>query len=60
MGISFRKRVKVGPGTWLNLSKKGISISQKVGKLTFNTRGGITIGLGKGISYRTSLKKRNK
>lgn len=58
MGISYRKRIKVGDGTFLNISKSGVSISQKVGKTTINSRGTITINLGNGITYRTSKKKK--
>ncbi len=36
MGISYRKRIKIGDATFLNISKSGISISQKVGKATIN------------------------
>ncbi len=58
MGISYRKRIKVGDGTFLNISKSGVSISQKVGKTTINSRGTITVNLGNGITYRTSKKKK--
>lgn len=60
MGISFRKRIRIGKGTFLNISKKGISISQKIGNVTFNSRGTTTVNLGNGITYRTSKKKRSK
>ena len=58
MGISFRKRIKIGDGTYLNFSKKGISISKKVGKATINSRGTMSINLGNGVTYRTSIKKK--
>lgn len=58
MGISYRKRIKLGDGTFLNLSKSGISVSKKVGKTTINSRGTTTINLGNGVTYRTSNKKR--
>ena len=58
MGIIFRKRIKIGEGTNLNLSKRGVSISSKVGKrITINSRGGISINLGNGFTYRTNIKK---
>lgn len=59
MGISYRKRIKVGDGTFLNISKNGVSISQKVGKTTINSRGTTTVNLGNGITYRTSKKKKS-
>ena len=58
MEISYRKRIKVGDGTFLNISKSGVSISQKVGKTTINSRGTTTVNLGNGITYRTSKKKK--
>ena len=58
MGISYRKRIKIGDDTFLNISKSGISVSQKVGKATINSRGTTTVNLGNGITYRTSNKKR--
>lgn len=57
MGMSFRKRIKIGDGTFLNISKSGISISQKVGKITINSKGTTTVNLGNGITYRSSSKK---
>ena len=60
MGISYRKRIKIGDGTFLNVSKSGISVSQKVGKITINSRGTTTINLGNGVTYRTSNKKKKK
>ena len=60
MGISFRKRIKIGDGTYINLSKRGVSISKKVGKATINSRGTTPINLGKGVVYRTSIKGKKK
>lgn len=60
MGISYRKRIKIGDGTFLNVSKSGISVSRKVGKTTINSRGTTTINLGNGVTYRTSNKKKKK
>lgn len=58
MGISYRKRVKIGDGTFLNISKSGVSVSKKVGKVTVNSKGTTTVNLGNGITYRTSKKKK--
>lgn len=60
MGFSFRKRIKIGDNTFLNISKKGISLSQKVGRTTINSRGTVNVNLGNGLNYRTSLKKKKK
>ena len=58
MGISYRKRIKVGDGVFLNISKRGVSISKKVGNTTINSKGAITINLGNGIIYRMPKKKK--
>ena len=42
----------MGKRTWLNVSKRGVSVSQKVGPVTVNSRGRTNIRLGKGIGYR--------
>ncbi len=54
--ISFRKRIKIDDTTTLNISKKGFSISKKVGNTTVNSRGTVTTNLGNGIILRDSLK----
>lgn len=58
MGISYRKRIKIGNHIFLNISKSGVSISLKIGKATINTRGTTTFNFGNGITYRTSWKKK--
>jgi hypothetical protein len=55
MGLIFRKRVKVGRGSALNLSRRGASVSEKVGPLTLNSRGRASIQLGKGLSFRFKI-----
>jgi len=52
MGFYFRRRARLGKGTWLNFSKSGISASKRLGPFTFNTRGRTTVRLGKGVGYR--------
>ncbi len=58
MGISYRKRIKIGKNTFVNISKSGVSVSLKVGKITINSKGRMTVNLGNGVIYRTSLKKK--
>lgn len=60
MGINYYKRIKIGDGTFLNISKSGISVSQKIGRITINSRGTTTVNLENGITYRTSKKKSKK
>jgi len=52
MGFYFRRRLRLGKGSWLNFSKSGISGSQRLGPFTFNSRGRGNVRLGKGIGYR--------
>ncbi|WP_237393883.1 DUF4236 domain-containing protein [Pseudarthrobacter sp. ATCC 49987] len=52
LGIIFRRTKKLGKNTKLNLSKSGVSVSRKAGPLTVNSRGRITIRLGKGLTWR--------
>ena len=55
MGLRFRKRVKLFPGLWLNLSKSGVSTSVGTKGLTVNLKGDkarTTVSApGTGISY---------
>jgi hypothetical protein len=55
MALRFRKRIKIFPGLWLNLSKSGVSTSIGGKGLTVNIKDGktrTTVGLpGTGISY---------
>jgi Protein of unknown function (DUF4236) len=39
VGLIYRKRERLTPAAWLNLSKSGVSVSKRVGRVTFNTRG---------------------
>jgi len=52
MGFYLRKRVRLGKSSWLNISKRGISASQRLGPFTVNSRGRTNMRLGKGIGYR--------
>ncbi|EKX87813.1 DUF4236 domain-containing protein [Corynebacterium durum] len=52
MGITFRKRQKMGKNSWLNVSGSGVSASTKVGPVTFNSRGGLWLKLPGGLTFR--------
>lgn len=57
MGLRVNKRIKIAKGLYLNVGKKGMSASVKVGNVTYNSRGRVTASIpGTGISYSTSLK----
>ena len=52
MGLTFRKRKKIGKNSWLNLSGSGASSSTKIGPVTLNSRGGFWVNLPGGLNYR--------
>lgn len=52
MGITYRKRKKIGKNSWLNLSGSGASASTKIGPVTLNSRGGVYVKLPGGLSFR--------
>lgn len=52
MGFVFRRRVRLGRRATLNLSRRGASISERIGRLTLNSRGGGSIRLLPGVSFR--------
>lgn len=52
MGIYFRRRVRLGKGAWLNLSRSGVSVSEHVGPVTVNSRGTVWTRLGGGLYWR--------
>ena len=52
MGLSFRKTIKLGKKTSLNVSKTGVSASRRMGPVTVNSRGKVTVRLGKGLTWR--------
>ena len=58
MGFLFRKRIKILPGIWFNLSKRGISTSIGGKGITINIKDNktrTTASLpGTGLSYRTT------
>jgi hypothetical protein len=52
MGFVFRKSIGLGKGTRLNLSSRGASVSKRIGRLTINSRGGGSIRILPGLSFR--------
>jgi hypothetical protein len=52
MGITYRRRVRTGRNSWLNVSSRGASTSRRVGRVTLSSRGGVRVRLGKGLSWR--------
>lgn len=52
MGFVFRKSFRLGRGTRLNLSNRGASLSQRIGRLTLNSRGTGSVRILPGLSFR--------
>jgi hypothetical protein len=52
MGLYFRKRVRAGKRTTVNLSGHGASVSERVGPVTFNSRGRVSVRVLPGLSLR--------
>ena len=52
MGLIFRKQIKLGKRSRINLSKSGASVSTKMGRVTLNSRGRGSVRIAKGISWR--------
>lgn len=52
MGLIYRKRVPVTRSSWLNVSRSGLSASSRLGPLTVNSRGRLSLRLGNGFSWR--------
>jgi hypothetical protein len=54
MGLFFRKRMNLGRGFALNVSKRGLSVSGGRKGLRFSSRGTVSAGR-KGIFFRKKL-----
>ena len=48
----FRKSFRLGRTGRLNLSRRGASVSERIGRLTLNSRGGGSIRILPGLSFR--------
>ncbi len=52
MNLLFRRRVPISRNSWANVSRSGVSVSRRVGRVTLNSRGGARLRLGKGFSLK--------
>ncbi|WIB65418.1 DUF4236 domain-containing protein [Curtobacterium sp. MCBD17_040] len=52
MGLIYRKTIRAGKNTRVNMSKSGVSVTKKLGPVTINSRGHISIRLAPGLSFR--------
>lgn len=53
MGLNYRKTIRLPGNAWLNLSKSGVSVSKRIGRVTVNSRGGVWVRLFKGLFWRS-------
>lgn len=57
MGLIYRKRFTLGKNTAVNVSKSGVSVSERVGPVTFNSRRGMTLRLAPGLTWRMGKRR---
>tara|TARA_X000000950_G_scaffold284273_2_gene387030 strand:- start:1064 stop:1366 length:303 start_codon:yes stop_codon:yes gene_type:complete len=56
MAVRFQRKVKAGKNRHVNVSKSGLSVSQKAGRFTFNSRGTVSYNSSvKGLSFRMNI-----
>jgi hypothetical protein len=55
MGLTYRRRRRIGRNTFLNVSTRGASISRRVGRVSVSSKGRGSIRLGRGFSWRFKL-----
>ena len=55
MGLVWNRRTRLGRTTFLNPSRSGASVSQRLGRVSVNTRGRGSVRLAKGLSFRLKL-----
>jgi len=52
MNLNVRLRVPLGRWLWANLTRSGTSLSARRGRVSANTRGGVSVRLGRGLTWR--------
>jgi len=55
MGLVLNKRLRLSRNSSLNLSNSGASLSQRIGRVTINSRGRGSLRLLKGLSWRFKI-----
>ena len=56
MSVRYQRKIKTNDGGHVNVSKSGLSHSQKAGKFTFNSRGTVSFNSSvKGLSFRMNI-----
>ena len=52
MGLSFYRRRRTSRRSWVNVSRRGLSTSARLGRLTLNSRGRFNVRLPGGLRWR--------
>ena len=63
MPLTFRKRIKIMPGLYINLGKTGVSVTTKVGPVSHTTgrrRSTTSVNLPGPLGYRKTRTKKTK
>lgn len=53
MGFSFRKSFTIGKGRRINVSRSGISASQRAGRVSITSRGRLSVRLIRSLTWRS-------
>ena len=57
MGLIFRKRVALTRTARVNVSKRGVSVTKRAGRVTVNSRGRVTVRILPGLSFRLGKRR---
>jgi len=52
MAITWNRRKRLGKNTTLSMSKRGASVSERIGPVTVSSRGRVRVRLARGLSFR--------
>lgn len=52
MGLIFSRRRRLSRSTSANVSKSGLSVSKRLGRVSVSSRGGLNVRLGKGLRWK--------
>ena len=55
MGLIFRKRIRLGRSTTANVSRSGVSVTKRAGRVTVNSRGRVSVRILPGLTWRGKL-----
>ncbi len=55
MGLTYRRRKRLGRSSWLNVGSGGVTASRRTGRVTVNSRGRGSVRIARGLSFRFKL-----